>query len=266
MSLFLGVDVGWSKGKKTTGVCLLSTGSETATCRAECTTGARLHAVLDAMLRDEGALAAVAIDGPLRPGLEVRRCHRPVDSALSRGAFRGRCNPAAVNTPVGLRLHKTATSVASMFCGEQALFRVARGGARPHVTDENVYEAFPSAFLGVMLPEQFFSRRVRRGRRTDAMWHECAKAQLPRMLRVLGARAWNLSPVANHEKRAALICAITAWAAHSGKCTVLGGQDSGWIVLPPWLLWQKWAKDAIRETAPAAGARLEIRHRASGHA
>ena len=57
---------------------------------------------------------------------------------------------------------------------------------------------------------------------------------------------------ADHEERAALICAITALLTKQRNFTAVGDEAGGWFFLPPWEVWQPWA----RATVEAACSRL----------
>jgi len=52
---------------------------------------------------------------------------------------------------------------------------------------------------------------------------------------------------AQHDEQAALICALTALCVWRGNYTAVGDPLGGYFFLPPWELWQQWAKDALHE-------------------
>jgi len=61
-----------------------------------------------------------------------------------------------------------------------------------------------------------------------------------------------LAPLAietDHERRAALICLLTAALAYEGRAAIIGEAESGWFWLPPWSLWQTWAKQGLESAA-----------------
>ncbi len=266
MSLFLGIDVGWSETRKTTGVCLLSVEGGTATFQATCTTKPGLQAVLEGILHGEPALDAVAIDGPLRPNLAVLQEHRKAESALSRGKFQRRCQPGSTGSQRGFKLHQEATEIARLFLGRKASrFAVDSRGCGPGIIAENVYEAYPDAFLAVMVEDAAFPVPPAKAPRTDRLWGACVERKLPEIVRLLGQRDSDFRGTENHDERAAVVCALTAWAAHSSEFVAVGDSKGGYIVLPPWALWQNWSRQAICSTAEAAGAVLELRHHTSGH-
>jgi hypothetical protein len=49
----------------------------------------------------------------------------------------------------------------------------------------------------------------------------------------------------DHELRAALICLLTAALADKGVAAIIGEAEGGWFWLPPWSMWQPWAKDGL---------------------
>jgi hypothetical protein len=53
----------------------------------------------------------------------------------------------------------------------------------------------------------------------------------------------------DHELRAALICLLTAALAAQGKAAIIGESTGGWFWLPPWSLWQPWAKEGLENAA-----------------
>jgi predicted nuclease with RNAse H fold len=103
---------------------------------------------------DRALYDAIAIDGPLVPTATnservIRRCER----LLSKDSFGKRCKPGFSHFGTGLRLRKAATTIAS----EMSDYR-RHSGVR-------VVEAFPNAFLGVMLDDKTHAafERIPRG-------------------------------------------------------------------------------------------------------
>ncbi|MBI0539654.1 hypothetical protein D9599_29565 [Roseomonas sp. KE2513] len=114
-----------------------------------------------------------------------------------------------------------------------------------------VAEAFPNAFLGVMLPDPV-AVAASRADRSDVFFRhlvedgtlECLMAHL------LPGRhlALRLGDVTNHDDRAALICAVTALCVAVGDFTAVDDAD-GWIVLPPRRFVQDWARADLKANA-----------------
>ena len=132
----------------------------------------------------------------------------------------------------------------------------------PHVMKGiNIVEAFPNAFLGVLLADSCFQtmKQLKRGRKFDWLYHECRKAGVFRSL-VDTLGAGNLSAATieaneDHEERAALVCLLTAAAVSVGRYTAVGEEGGGYFFLPPLALWAEWARCEIelqRERDPMA--------------
>ncbi|MDQ2079032.1 hypothetical protein RA307_02480 [Xanthobacteraceae bacterium Astr-EGSB] len=124
--------------------------------------------------------------------------------------------------------------------------------------DLPVVEAFPNGFLGVLLAERVFKTglKLRRGKRFDWLYDRALATGV--LSGVLLDQSWGddsaLREVeadhdtrARHEKRAALVCLLTAGFAHVGRATVLGDPGSRWFWLPPTTLWAEWARHGLDE-------------------
>jgi len=103
-----------------------------------------------------------------------------------------------------------------------------------------IVEAFPNAFLAVILPDECFSEPPlpRRRRRFDRLYERAvSKRVFPRLLDYLG---WVCPPLFNRleaerdqEKRAALFCLLTAATAAVGRATPIGDGLGGYLWMPP---------------------------------
>jgi len=118
-------------------------------------------------------------------------------------------------------------------------------------------EAFPNAFLGVLTPESDYvsAPNLKRGKRFD--WLYCRAAASGRLKTLLSPllsmpdEVWQrLRDEKDHEKRAALICLLTAGLADVGKAEIVGDNEGGWFWLPPIRLWQPWAREGLRASNP----------------
>ena len=115
-----------------------------------------------------------------------------------------------------------------------------------------VFEAFPNAFLAVLLPDEEFRSppALRRGQRFDWLYERAVatgtltstlskRLDLPREI-------WDkLATETDRERRAALVCLLTAAFAAQGTARKVGDSEGGWFWLPPMDLWQDWAKDGL---------------------
>jgi predicted nuclease with RNAse H fold len=238
----LGIDVGFSERRKTTGIAAYTFGQP-----------ARLHCVGSLpenraeVLLDRPLYDAIAIDGPIvptatNPEQVIRRCER----LLSKGPFGNRCKPGFSHFGTGLKLRKAATMIASEMQGYRR-----HSGVR-------VVEAFPNAFLGVMLDDKTYAafERIPRGKKSDIFFTQASRDRtFDRLFECLGwddavlqeqiqAVACETTRV-SHEHRAALVCVLTGACALSDQAAYVGDEVGGSICLPPLCLWAAWAKAAL---------------------
>jgi predicted nuclease with RNAse H fold len=240
----LGIDVGFSERIKTTGIASYTFGQP-----------ARLHCVGSSpqdrakVLLERPLYDAIAIDAPIvpiaaDPEQVIRRCER----LLSKGLFGKRCKPGFSHFGMGLKLRRAATTIAS----EMPDYR-RHSGVR-------VVEAFPNAFLGVMLGDKTYAafERIPRGKKSDIFFTQAfSDRAFDRLFECLG---WDdvtlreqIRAVArettriSHEHRAALICMLTGACALSGQAVYVGDDVGGSICLPPLCLWAGWARTAFEE-------------------
>ncbi|MDK4739395.1 hypothetical protein PH547_10965 [Rhizobium sp. CNPSo 3464] len=115
-----------------------------------------------------------------------------------------------------------------------------------------IIEAFPNAFLGVLLPEDRFALPAAQ-KRKKFHWlydHAVDSGVLDSLLQTLGWRNQALLDAVlaekDHEKRAAWICLLTAAFAVASKSEVVGDDVGGWFWLPPSDLWAAWAREALK--------------------
>jgi len=58
----------------------------------------------------------------------------------------------------------------------------------------------------------------------------------------------------DHEERAALVCLLTAAAVAVGRYTAVGDEQGGYFFLPPWNLWEEWARQEINRLRRRVGS------------
>ncbi len=247
--IFLGLDVGFACRRDASAVCTIAMrGSSVEVESRRCGNGERrVTTALKDLLGPGGLAQAAAIDGPLVRNLGHTTSYRLADKVLSRGAFQKRCKPGQTSAPVGQSLHRMATEVARPVA---ACLDNSAAGADPRITTGNLYEAFPNAFLGVMLPDRCWpGLPIRRECKSDALWYECLReGKLAEAFRVILGRVPEDDLLANtrdHDERAAVICALTAAAGGLGKCVAVGDCEKGYIFLPPRELWEDWALETL---------------------
>ena len=113
---YLGIDVGYSQRRPTTGLCLLTI--DQSILRWRCyNTGTKEHQRLKdlrSLVPKGTSLAGVGIDGPLVRDLKIVDRYRSADALLSRGSFQSRGKPGPTNSPTGRDLHAHATKLAML--------------------------------------------------------------------------------------------------------------------------------------------------------
>jgi len=231
----LGIDVGYSATRKTTGFCALSWGDDKVTwqCENTSTTESDRRACLARLLNGRTRVWAVAIDGPLRPHLSSGTSYRACESCLSRGAFQRRGKPGASSSPSGQSLHTAATALAMLTLDSA---EVVPAKHVPSIHSRAIVEAFPTLFLGVMCDVATYPPKTRRW--TDALY----PVVQPKLAQLLGCLfpghniQWPWAPL-GHEQIASLVCALTALCVLNRRFVAVGDADDGYIVLPPPAWW-----------------------------
>lgn len=241
--MYLGIDVGFSTQVRSTGVCVIEPSAREPVRCAHVRTRETFGAMEDLLARREPV--AVAIDGPLVPVgspcasfTEVNR-YRNCERLLSGGIFQKRCKPGPTNSPRGLALHRQATKIANVLLGQFPRAVIA--------------EAFPNAFMGVMLSDAAFQSPIRRGIKSDVFWTHCVRhtSLMQKLLGHLFERRTakrifeQVAPLENHDERAAFICALVARGAEQKVNHLIGDDADGRIALPPVIFIKPWALSAL---------------------
>ena len=267
----LGIDVGWSKQRRSSAVCRLSWNQESITwkvCRFRANEDDRCKAIREVAGTVE--LLAVAIDGPLRQGFESIGRYRSAERILSRGELAKRIGkPGQSSSPNGRKLNTQANLAARTV---KRLCRIRQASHDERIDERAVVEAFPTTFLGVMVtcPE-----RLAGGARSDRYFtrldgYERRDRTLAELTEYLvGAKEWKepIHSLTNHDDRAAFVCAVTALCIACGEYTAVGDREDGWIVLPPKRAFQEWAWKAVlanrrrEEGRPHTQASVEAKRR-----
>jgi hypothetical protein len=217
----MGVDVGFSKTRRTTGIACLR-GDQLSLERAGTTWGTR-----KAKIPHGFRPSVIGIDGPLLPLGADQHVRRHVEFVFSRALFHNRCKPGLSHNGVGFEFRRASGDACTQFSSILASSVLAKGGT---VSREGpIVEAFPNAFLGVLMTEDELKKapRLKRGGRFDWLYKQMVtsgrlKCVLSKQV-VLSGQVWNgLSLETNHKKRAALICLLTAALAAKGTAAIIG--------------------------------------------
>jgi predicted RNase H-like nuclease len=265
MGRVLGIDIGYSKRKKTTGVCLLSWNDSSIHVKFKnlpTDTQARRNA-LNNLIEREGTVCCAALDAPIRGNFDVINEYRDAEKFLTRKLQKYVGKPGQASSGNGISLNISANSFAQLLLDLEVVDR-ANHLARIH--EKCIVEAFPTSFLGVLLPK---SNIPRPGSRSDIYFEQLLGPDSPRpeplpsnvivdlLSRLLPTRSLgtNLSAIFDHEERAAFVCAITALCVVQRQYVAVGDKRNGYIILPPLETkgapgMQGWALDLIRGNAP----------------
>jgi hypothetical protein len=248
----LGIDVGFSKTRATTGIAIYERGSLRSLCCVGSSSKDRATA-----LQCDSSFDAVAIDGPILPLPADDKLKRLCESLLIGGEFHTRCKPGLSHHGFGLDLRGATAPIADEACLLANPAPEAFGGRQVRHSIPLV-EAFPNAFLGVLLDDADYDAigRVSRGAKFDRLYERAVlTGRMHALLDELGWKAPELTEAietqalnssrASHERRAALICLLTAACAFAGQAEYVGDTLGGWICLPPQKLWKPWARLAL---------------------
>jgi predicted nuclease with RNAse H fold len=229
----VGLDIGFSKGRRSNAIAILRDGRLVAARTLNVT---ERNELLQS-LRD---VDVIAIDAPILPPNTPETLPRDCERVFSRGLFQKRCKPGMSHVPgTGRQLRAHGRQAADL------------------MVSTNVVEAFPNAFLGVVIPDEEFAARgtIKRGGKFDWLYNCWIKHKLFRPVVAAAGLpdeiADRCEAESNHDIHAALVCLLTAAFAANGTCTVVGQETDGFF-LPPIQLWAPWAKGPVHtsETSP----------------
>ena len=237
-----GLDVGFSRDRPSTGICILrdaglilhrSPGGETA-----------IRSLLA-----EAPYEVIAIDGPLLPKSAPVHAVRAVEAVFSMSAFQRRCKPGMSHVAgTGRMLREEAGRAADALAGADAA-----PGAHDPIPQvrpgQMIVEAFPNCFLGVCVPEADYANqpRLRRGKKFDWLYDRWCERRLFRALAPDAAFAAYCEATTDHEERAALVCALTALCLAAGRSAAVGDARGGWFFLPHLDFWEPWSRAALEQ-------------------
>jgi predicted RNase H-like nuclease len=242
---FIGLDVGFSTTRMSSGVACLKRGTLSVGC-ATASWESRAE-----LLGDFASAHMVAIDAPVLTieNYESRDCER----IFTLGRFQRRCKPGLSHIRgTGRQLRDAGYESVNQLSHLAAECAVAKRFPRVR-SGQNIVEAFPNAFLGVLLSARDFDDmpRLRRGEKFDWLFERCRVANristvvevigLPQIKEVLSSIETNT----DHDQRAALVCLLIAAGVAVGRYTAVGNRYGGYFFLPTWNAWALWAQEEI---------------------
>jgi hypothetical protein len=245
----LGVDVGFAADRPTTGMAWVVNGKIEAV-RTHSDWPRRQSELPGNQLFD-----LIAIDGPLIPDGADPEVDRQCEHRFLRRPFHNRCKPGLSHFGTGRRLRQAAMETAEQVRPLISTNGVARFAGPEVFMSVPIVEAFPNAFLGVMLSDECFIERPRPRKRFDWLYDRAvAEGVFPRLLGHLG---WDCPPLLDrlkaerdHERRAALICVLTAATAAVGEATPIGDHVGGYLWMPPLALLSDWTNPTADTPCP----------------
>jgi hypothetical protein len=242
-----GIDVGYSKKRRSSAVCLMTWNDESVDWeirRYRATDSERLETIRGIL--GNQSLRAVAFDGPLRAGFGFIGEYRAAERILTKSFGVRIGKPGQSNSPVGVRLNEEANNCVRIVL---SVSDVASSLSRIRIDEHSIVEAFPSSYLGLMIGDPTSLGAVRKNRSDkffEALSNDGTLLGLLSYLLPHRRPVSDLDKVKNHDDRASLVCAITALGFAIGKYCAVGGKN-GWIILPPRIFIKQWAHDLLRE-------------------
>ena len=245
----LGIDVGYSKKRASTGVARCGpAGLKIGVARTDWQSR---KSIIGFGVKFDRA----AIDGPLTPLEESSEIERACERHFVRKPFHDRCKPGLSHAGQGLEFRKASRETRRQI-EAASLIKESQLRAGLQLGDLPIVEAFPNAFIGVMLPDGAFDKQLKfkRGHRFDWLYEQAKRRGIFR--RLMNELEWVDDPLSDalqsethHEKRAALVCLLTAGCAASGRAVMFGDRQCGHFCLPPLSLWEPWSRHAVEAHA-----------------
>jgi hypothetical protein len=253
----IGIDVGCSPTRRSSAIGLLRWTKTTVSLSIERFRAVEPErgAVISSMIGGH-EIEAAAVDGSMRRGFDIIGRYRTAERMLTRRLWPLIGKPGQSSTPVGKLLNHHANKCVRHVLDTGMLWPASHAVA---IDAAAVVEAFPSAFLGMMIADPV-SLRARRADRSDLFFsHLAAEGSLSAMIAhfLPGRRlAFDPAAITNHDDRAAFVCAVTALCVAGGNFVAVGDPVDGWIIMPPRPFIQpaQWELLNLNAEAKAEGA------------
>ena len=177
----LGVDVGFSVSSLTTGLAW-RIGRQIGTSNTGTSWRVRAEALPPAT-----SFSIAALDAPVLPGHEGQPC-RGCESVFYGGAFSKRCRPGLSHYGRGLALRRAGAESALQFQTVlSGLKLVPSLEVQPGCA---LVEAFPNAFMGVLLPDAVYEKRDLHRNKDKSDWMYRKIAQQGILTNLLAELGW----------------------------------------------------------------------------
>src|SRR6056297_3415147 len=246
MANLVGIDVGLVLHRATSGLC--RTGSDGFSVARSYTDQLSRQSAIEIPEQ----IDLLAIDGPVLPTNQIDYRIRPTEKALLWNVFRRRCAVGETCRGIGAALRRGGCDTARQF-GDRTANSNCQTTYPQIQAHRHVIEAFPNAFMGVMLDDAPYMEsmpRLKRGGRFEwllSTWRKnAAVQQLKTRLQWDEPELWKeLASNGDHEEQAALVCALTAVCVYRNAYVAVGEPIGGYLFLPPWELWAEWAIKGI---------------------
>src|SRR5215831_6136719 len=163
----LGVDVGFSTRRATTAIALLD-GNQLHLARAGTAWESRA-----AQIPSDYRASVIAIDGPLLPHGSDDQIYRLCEAVFIHSPFHNRCKPGLTHWGFGLQFRRASAEAYAQFSQLLASSLERHKGV---YYGGPIVEAFPNAFLAVLIPEVelLSAPKLKRGRRFDWLYEQIA--------------------------------------------------------------------------------------------
>ena len=240
----VGVDIGFSERRRSNGIAVVRDGK--LICAERLSVSER-----DAALRELKDVDVVAIDAPLLPPGTADTLPRYCERVFSLGLFQKRCKPGMSHIPgTGQRLREHGRQSAEQLLVARSFHPSLQPRQRVWL-GAPIVEAFPNAFLGVVVPDDDYltPTKIKRGGKFDWLYkrwiHQSLFRSVVRAAQLPEEIAARCEAEPDHDVRAALVCLLTAAFAANGTAVAVGQDVDGYFFLPPAHLWTQWAKESI---------------------
>jgi hypothetical protein len=230
----LGIDIGYSAKRASSAVCRLSWNKD----KFEWHIGRFKYDEIERRkcienVAGKNEILVAAFDGPLRGDLEVIGKYRMAERALTRRLGLKIGKPGQSSSQTGKLLNNATNQAVRCLLEINCLATACHDKA---IHEFAIVEAFPSSFMGLLLPEASIIAGKRSGK-SDRYFKAltCGGGFAKLLQRLLPERTadYDIIAIKNHDDRAAFVCALTALAVAADDYTAVG-DDDGWIILPPY--------------------------------